>query len=77
MTLVHVLQSPENLLCTAWEERSRRVTAQKTAAHSGVHSRVPKLRTTLAACLHMLSTDLCTARIDAWANTLETVGAVR
>jgi len=26
-----------------------------------IHSSIPKLRTTRAACLHMLSTDLCTA----------------
>ena len=77
MALVHVLQSPENLLCTAWEKRSRRLAGLKLAMLTIIHSRVPTLRTTLAACLHMLSTDLCTARIDAWANTLETVRGVR
>jgi hypothetical protein len=77
MALVHVLQSPENLLCTAWEERSRRLAGLKSAPHTSIHSRVPTLRTTVTACLHTLSTDLCTARIDAWVNTLETVRGVR
>jgi hypothetical protein len=41
------------------------------------HSAVPTLRTTHAACLHRLSTDLCTAWIDAggdWQQTVLGVG---
>jgi len=55
------MQGPENLLCTPWEERSRRLAALARARFSRIHSNIPKLRTTLPACLHMLSTDLCTA----------------
>jgi hypothetical protein len=77
MALGHVLQRPENLLCTAWEERSRRLEVLSAAEICDIHSRVPKLRTTLPACLHMLSTDLCTAWIDGWPDSLETVTGVR
>jgi hypothetical protein len=77
MALVRVLQRPENLLCTAWEEGSRRLEAPSATAVGDIHSRVPKLRTTRPACLHMLSTDLCTAWIDGGPDSLETVTGVR
>ena len=38
---------------------------------------IPSLRTGLAACLHSLSTDLCTARLDDAARCHKTVGAIR
>jgi hypothetical protein len=77
MALVHVTTRPENLLCTPWEERSRRLAVPGGTEFRDIHSRVPKLRTTLPACLHMLSTDLCTARIDGVPDSLETVTGVR
>jgi hypothetical protein len=36
---------------------------------------IPSLRTGRAACLHKLSTDLCTARFDGAAPGHETVGS--
>jgi hypothetical protein len=77
MALVCILGGKKNLPCTPRDKRSRRLEAAGVTAHSSVHNAVPRLRTTLAACLHMLSTDLCTARIDAPADSLETVRAVR
>jgi hypothetical protein len=41
------------------------------------HSHIPMLRTVHAACLHRLSTGLCTARLDARTGCRQTVGAVR
>jgi hypothetical protein len=41
-----------------------------------VPSGIPSLRTGAAACLHKLSTGLCTARFDVAVHCHETVGAI-
>jgi hypothetical protein len=44
---------------------------------SRIHNGIPKLRTGRAACLHSLSTGLCTPSLDGLGDTLKTVGGVR
>jgi hypothetical protein len=46
------------------------------AVPSRLHDRVPRLRTALPACLHSLSTGVCTPRLDGSRDTLKTFGAV-
>ena len=41
------------------------------------HSAIPTLRTAQAACLHRLSTRLCTAQIAACGDALKTVSGFR
>ena len=45
----------------------------RSADATVVPSCIPRLRTAPAACLHRLSTDLCTARLDAAARQNQTV----
>jgi hypothetical protein len=66
-----------NLVCTPAADCYRRLKRRFPALRSGFHNRIPRLRTASPACLHSLSTALCTARLDRVTRTAEAVVEVR
>jgi hypothetical protein len=64
-------------LRTSGGRRRRRQKARPCRLPDHFHRPIPMLRTAPAACLHRLSTGLCTARLDAGTGCRETVRAIR
>jgi replicative DNA helicase len=71
------LPSQKYFLRTTRGRHNRRQARYSSEPNCNIHSAIPMLRTAAAACLHRLSTGLCTASLDAHQRWRQTVGAVR
>jgi hypothetical protein len=68
---------PDFFLRTTGGRHSSRQARCRGGAPGNIHSVIPMLRTVMAACLHRLSTGLCTAGLDVREHEGKTVRAIR